>query len=159
MNKQQESLYLKIAIYGGVYLFIVRPLLQKIGIVKSAEEKLVERQNELPNNINPFSPVFYKTGGAGTIILRQSAAANYAQIIYNAMGFVTDDEAAILGVFRQLRTQSQVSYLSEFFTTKYGASLLDFLQRGKNQYNPASGLNADEMNTIFNIVNKLPKYK
>lgn len=159
MNTQQERIFTKIAIGAGVYLLIVRPLLQKIGIVKTEEEKLVEQQNELPNNVNPFSPVFYKTGGAGTKILRISAADNYARTIYDAMGMITDDEAAVFGIFRQLKTQSQVSFLSERFSQKYNVGLLDFLQRGKNQYNPASGLNASEMNTIFSIVNRLPKYK
>lgn len=159
MNTQQERIFTKIAIGAGVYLLIVRPLLQKVGIVKTEEEKLVERQNELPNDVNPFSPVFYKTGGAGTKILRISAADNYAKTIYDAMGMITDDEAAVFGIFRQLKTQSQVSFLSERFSQKYNVGLLDFLQRGKNQYNPASGLNASEMNTIFSIVNRLPKYK
>ncbi len=83
----------------------------------------------------------------------------YSEKIYDALGYFTDDEAAILGVFRSLKTQSQVSYLSDSFYQRYNISLLDFLQRGKNQYNPASGLNSEELNTIIQIVNNLPKYK
>jgi hypothetical protein len=32
------------------------------------------------------------------------------------------------------------------------------LKNGKNQYNPASGLNEDELKTVLSIVNGLPKY-
>ena len=159
MTKQQESIYTKIAIGAGVYFFIVRPILQKIGIVKTPEERLVENQNNLPNNVNPFSPIFWKQGGAGTKILTSGAAKLYSEKIYNALGYFTDDEAAILGVFRSLKTQSQVSYLCDSFFQLYKVSLLDFLQKGKNQYNPASGLNSEELNTIIQIVNNLPKYK
>ena len=75
------------------------------------------------------------------------------------MGYLTDDEAKIYGVFRQLKYQSQISFLAEKFANKYSIDLLEYLKRGKNQFNPGSGLNSEELTVIFNIVNRLPKYK
>lgn len=159
MTKREESIYTKVAIGAGIYLFIVRPLLQKIGIVKTSEDKLVEAQTAKPNNQNPFSPVFWKTGPAGTKLLKMEPASQLAAKIYFSMGNFSDDESAIYGVFRQLKTQSQVSFLSDRFQTMYKTDLLEYLKRGRNQYNPASGLNTDELAVVLNIVNSLPKYK
>lgn len=159
MTKQEESFYTKIAIAAGIYLFAVRPLLQKFGIAKTKEDRLVEAQGMLPNNANPFSPVFWKTGPAGTRILKVEPASQMAAKIYFAMGNFSDDESAIYGVFRSLGTQSQVSFLAARFADMYKVDLLEFLKRGRNQYNPASGLNADELAVVLNIVNQLPKYK
>jgi hypothetical protein len=159
MTKQQESFYTKIAIGAGVYLFVLRPLLQKFGIAATREDRLIKAQETLPNNQNAFSPLFWKTGPAGTKILKVEPASQMAAKIYFAMGNFTDDESAIYGVFRSLGTQSQVSFLSARFTDMYKVDLLDFLKRGRNQYNPASGLNADELAVVLNIVNQLPKYK
>lgn len=159
MTDKQERLYKNLALYAGIYLLVVRPILTKVGIVKSAEDRLLDQQTSLPNNINPFSPAFYRTGGAGTKILTSSAADRFAADIYDAMGYFTDDEAKIYSVFRQLRYQSQVSFLAEKFANKYSIDMLEFMKRGKNQFNPGSGLNSEELTVIFNIVNRLPKYK
>ena len=159
MTAQQERLYKNLAIYAGIYLLLVRPILTKVGIVKSKEDRLIDEQTSLPNNINPFSPAFYRTGGPGTKILTSNAANRYAADIYDAMGYLTDDEAKIYGVFRQLKYQSQISFLAEKFANKYSIDLLEYLKRGKNQFNPGSGLNSEELTVIFNIVNRLPKYK
>lgn len=159
MKKEDKQLIL----YGGIallaYYGVLRPIFKKVGIVKTAEDITVENQTGLPNDKNPFSASFYKYGGTGTKLLTVAAADQYAARLYNAMGYVYDDEAAVFSVFRSLKTKSQVSFLCERFRIKYGVDLLEFLKRGKNQFNAASGLNNDELATIINIVNKLPNYK
>lgn len=159
MTKREESFYWKIAIAAGAYLFVVRPILQKFGIAQTAEDKLVQNQENLPNDKNPFSPVFWKTGPAGTQILKHEYASQWAARIYFAMGNFSDDESAVYSIFRQLKTQSQASYLAMYFRDMYKEDLLEFLKRGRNQFNPASGLNSDELAVIINMINKLPKYK
>jgi hypothetical protein len=153
----------QILLYGGIavltYFGVIRPILKKVGIVKSAEDLLVINQSNVPNKENPFSSQFYKYGPAGTKLLTVAAADQYAARLYNAMGYIYDDEAAVYSVFRSLQAKSQVSFISERFRIKYGVDLLEFLQKGKNQFNAASGLNSDELATVINIVNKLPKYK
>jgi hypothetical protein len=159
MKKEDQKLLIYAGAFALGYFGVIRPILKKIGIVKSREDILVNDQTNLPNNVNPFSTAFYKYGGAGAILLKNSVADQYCKTIYNAMGWVYDDEAAIYSVFRSLKTQSQVSYLAERFKTIYKLDLLEFLKRGKNQFNAASGLNSEELSIIINIVNKLPKYK
>ena len=89
--------------------------------------------------------------------LKVSEALNYCQQIYDALGYVTDDEAAVTSVFRQLKTKSQVSFMADQFQQKYKTDLLQFLKNGKGVL-PQAGLNNDELSTIINIVNRLPKY-
>jgi len=158
--KKEEQQLLKYAIFTGlIYFGVVRPILQKVGIVKTKEDVLVLTQTNLPNSENPFSPIFYKKAGAGAILLKRDFANQLAKRIYNAMGYLTDDESEVFSVFRNLKTQTQVSYLADVFQQNYKSDLLEFLKKGKNQFNVASGLNSDELSVILNIVNKLPKYK
>ena len=49
--------------------------------------------------------------------------------------------------------------MADKFYNKYKLDLFEFLKRGKNQYNPASGLNSDELKVVIDIVNGLPPYK
>lgn len=159
MKKQDQDLLIKGVVITLAYFGVVKPILKKLGIVKSSEDLLVDAQTNIPNKENPFSSLFYKSAPAGAKLLTVAAANMYAKRIYDAMGYTYDDEAAIYSVFRSLAAQSQVSFLSERFRINYGVDLLEFLKKGKNQFNPASGLNNDELAIVINIVNKLPKYK
>lgn len=152
-------------LYGGgfilLYFGVLRPILQKLSIVKSPSDLLVDNVSNTANVTNPFSPAFYKTitaQASGALLIRVATAKDYAKRIYDAMGYFTDDEAAVVSVFRLLRTQSQVSFLSDVFQQTYGTDLIEFLKKGKGIM-PEAGLNNDELSEIINIVNKLPKYK
>lgn len=155
MAKQDNS---KLLLYGGgliiVYFGILKPLLEKLGIAKSqADQQLINQQN-LPNNKNPFSPIYWKTVYGAKLITR-NATNNLAKRIYEAMGFFSDDEPAVFSVFSQMKYKTQVSWLSDVFQQNYKMDLLDFLKRGKGQL-PQAGLNSDELQQILNIVNALP---
>jgi hypothetical protein len=155
MAKQDNS---KLLLYGGgliiVYFGILKPLLEKLGIAKSqADQQLINQQN-LPNNKNPFSPIYWKTVSGAKLITR-NATNNLAKRIYEAMGFFSDDEPAVFSVFSQMKYKTQVSWLSDVFQQNYKMDLLDFLKRGKGQL-PQAGLNSDELQQILNIVNALP---
>jgi hypothetical protein len=155
MAKQDDS---KLLLYGGglliVYFGILRPLLEKLGIARSqADQQLINQQN-LPNNKNPFSPVYWKTIPGPKLITR-NATNSLSKRIYDAMGFFTDDEPAVYSVFSQLKYKTQVSWLADIFQQNYKMDLLDFLKRGKGQL-PQAGLNSDELQQILNIVNALP---
>ena len=158
MKKEDKQLLL----YGGgliiAYFGLIRPILKKVGIVNSANDQLVNNYSNIANAANPFSPIFWKQGGAGTSLIKVAATEALAARIYDAMGYFTDDEAAVYSVFRTLKTQSQVSWLADIFQKKYGSDLFTFLQKGKGIL-PEAGLNSDEIAVIINLVNKLPKYK
>lgn len=159
MKQDNQKLFINAGIIAVAYFGIIRPILTKLGIQKTATDLLVDRQENLPNSQNAFSPNFYKSGGVGTLLLTLANRQNYAKRIYDALGVFTDDESAVFSVFRQLKSQSQVSHLAEYFTQKYKTDLLDYLKRGYSSWNPASGLSSEELQIILNIVNNLPKYK
>jgi hypothetical protein len=161
MDKKTENLLIKVGIIGVAYFVILKPILNKLGITKSDIDRTIENQENKGNKENPFSPLFYKSAPPKTImkLLTIATAESYAKQLYDAMGVFGDDESKVYGVFRNLKTQSQLSFLAEIFQRKYKMDLLDYLKRGYSNINPASGLNNDEMNTVLSIVNKLPKYK
>jgi hypothetical protein len=155
MAKQDDS---KILLYGGglliVYFGILRPILEKFGLATSQAEQQVINQQNLPNNKNAFSPVYWKTIPNAKLITR-NATNGLCKRIYDAMGYFSDDEPAVFSVFAQLKYKTQVSWLADVFQQNYKIDLLDFLKRGKGQL-PQAGLNSDELQQIINIVNALP---
>ncbi len=155
MAKNDDS---KLLLYGGglliVYFGILRPLLEKLGLATSQAEQQVINQQNLPNNKNPFSPVYWKSVPGAKLITRNSTN-NLAKRIYDSMGFFSDDEPQVFSVFSQMKYKTQVSWLSDIFQQNYKMDLLDFLKRGKGQL-PQAGLNDTELQQIINIVNNLP---
>jgi len=145
-------------LYGGglliVYFGILRPILEKFGLATSQAEQQVINQQNLPNNKNAFSPVYWKTIPNAKLITR-NYTNGLCKRIYDAMGFFSDDEPAVFSVFAQLKYKTQVSWLADVFQQNYKIDLLDFLKRGKGQL-PQAGLNSDELQQIINIVNALP---
>ena len=153
MAKDDNKLFQTVVIIGGVYFLVVMPILKKLGIVKSAEVAPVD---------DPFSgSAFLSKIPAGTLLLTSSVAAKYAKTIYDAFGLFGDDEAAVIGVFRLLKTQSQVASLAKRFNEIYKTDLLEYMRNGKqgviNTY--WSGLSDSIINQIKELVSKKPKYK
>ena len=142
---------------GGAILLVYlggRSIFQKLGLVQSDQsaQAAADVQNQMVQlqQGNYFDPDFYKTGGPGTLILTVSAATTLSRILYNSKGTFNDDEAAVYGVFQQLKTRSQVSFLASVFFNIYKKSLIGYL---------SGFLNAEELATVAKITNKLPSYK
>ena len=141
---------------GGLALLFFggRAILQKLGIVETASDQAAaletQAQMQQLSTGNYFDPDYWRTGGAGTLLLTVGAAQNYAAILKNAKGVFNDDESAVYGVFQSLKTRSQVSFLAMVFFQQYGQSMLGFLQ---------SFLNETEMTTVAKITNKLPAFR
>jgi hypothetical protein len=155
MAKQDDS---KLLLYGGglliIYFGILRPILEKFGLATSQAEQQVINQQNLPNNKNPFSPLYWKTISGAKLITRNATNA-LAKRIFDSMGFFSDDEPGVFSVFTQLKTKTQVSWLADIFQQNYKMDLLDFLKRGKGQL-PQAGLSDTELQQLLNIVNTLP---
>ena len=155
MAKQEINPNTILAVGGLALVFFGgRAILQKLGIVETASDQAaaMETQAQMTqlSTGNYFDPDYWRSGGAGTLIITLGAAQNYAAIIKNAKGILNDDEAAVYGVFQSLKTRSQVSFLAMVFFQQYGQSMLGFLQ---------SFLNESEMTTVAKITNKLPAYR
>lgn len=140
---------------GAVVLVFLggRKIFEALGLIKSADDKKSEAEiKEAILNLSEgdyFDPDYWRKGGAGTLILTAAAADNFAKMIFDAKGFLNDDEAKVYGVFQSLKTRSQISYLAMIFFNKYKKSLLTYLLEMFNE---------SEMVSLAKITNKLPKF-
>lgn len=103
---------------------------------------------------NYFDPKFWRTGGDGTLILKQSSAEKFAKQVKDAKGILWDDQDELFAVFKSMKTKSQVSYLSMVFSDLYKKDLPTYIL-GNNLDTEG----AAELVKIKSIVDPLPKYK
>lgn len=131
-------------------LFIVYRLLQKTGLLPSRESNL-EQQNlqalESSNYWN-YNDFLAKAPG-GHALLTQAGAAAFVEDLWDATGYFNDDEQKIYGVFRAMKTQSQIAALAKRFNQLKAQDLYSYL---KNY------LNEEELLTIKKIIDQKPKY-
>jgi hypothetical protein len=92
------------------------------------------------------------------LLIRVATAQEYAKTIHGAFTVFQDDFNAIMSVFSQLKTQSQISFLSDVFSKMYKEDLLSFLTDGGGIL-PWDGLSDTNLEKLTDLVNKLPKYK
>lgn len=155
MKKEDKQLLL----YGGglllAYFGVLRPILQKLGVQNTQADITVFNQQNLPNSINPFSPVYYTTI-SGAKLYTRSYTDQIAKQIYDALGYFSDDEASVIAVFRTIQHKTQVSWLAYVFQKNYKTDLFDFMKNGKG-FLPQAGLSSADLNEIITIVNRLPK--
>lgn len=131
-------------------LFIVYKLAQKIGIFPSAEGK-AEQQNLQALEASTVWDYnkFLSSLPSGALLLTQAGAAAYVDDLWNATGYFNDDEEAIYGVFRAMKTQSQIAALAKRFNQIKNQDLYSYL---KNY------LNDTELLTVKRIIDQKPKY-
>lgn len=148
-KKIDVNIILPYVLVGGA-IFAGYKLLQKLGLIKTASEAAASNAASVLQTANFFAQDYYKTGGAGTLILTNAAADFLAKSVYDSKGYFNDDEDKLFGVFKSLKTKSQVSYLADIFYQKYRRDMITYIR---------SFLNDNEMLTLKNIVDKLPNYK
>jgi hypothetical protein len=117
-------------IVGGLYFLIVRPILQKVGIIKTKEEK---EQDEQEKNLSqgtdsPFNPNYYKTAKAGTALVTKATAQAVAKQIHDAKGYLNDNEEQVYGAIRQLANKAQLSWVADNFYTLYQQDLYTYIR-------------------------------
>jgi hypothetical protein len=158
MTKEEQNLYVRIGVLVGAYFLILKPILEKLGLSKSAEEQQLSKEIDVASTsiTSPFSPRYWKEAKVKTIITTD-ALNKLVSTLYDAQSsFTGDDEASIYNVFRQLKYKTQVSYLADAFQKNYKFDLLESLKNGHpSSINWRSGLNSEELQTVFNIVKNL----
>jgi hypothetical protein len=136
---------------GVVGAIVVYKIAKLTGLIKGEGETKVTARTTEPGSY--WKPQYYKRVG-GTIFTR-AAAEQYAKKIYDALSWYNDDINTILGVFSQVKTKSQVSFLSDIFFQKYGYDLLNYLYFGAGRL-WIDGLNDENINRVISYTDKLP---
>lgn len=131
---------------AAAYFGLLNPILKALGIKESKESK---KASELGKE-DAFNPGYWRKGGAGTLLITDLGSRAYAKVIYDAHGFFNDDEDKVRGVFRQMRTKSQVSFLADKFYKIYNKGLFDYLK---------TFLGSSDLAAIADIVERLPNFK
>lgn len=82
------------------------------------------------------------------MLLTQGAANIYASEVYNSVSpFWFNDPSKFIGVIQNMKTKTQVSYLSDTFENIYGKSMIAYL---------AGYLTPDQLAQAGKIVDALP---
>jgi hypothetical protein len=139
-------------IFGAVYLFrkigsAGSGLFSGLGIINSEEEN--QQLNELKEANYWNFQKFLNDVPAGALLLTMSYSNDLVENLWDATGFFNDDEEAIYGVFRGLKTKSQVAFLAKRFYEIKGQDLYSYL----NNY-----LNDSEMLVVKGIIDQKPMY-
>jgi hypothetical protein len=131
-------------------LYIVYKLAQKVGIFPSQESK-AEAQNlqQLEAASVWDYNKFLSSVPPGALLLTQAGAAAYVEDLWDATGYINDDEETIYGVFRAMKTQSQIAALAKRFNQLKNRDLYGYLR---------NYLNDAEMLNIKKIIDQKPKY-
>lgn len=128
----------------GVGGYVIYSFLQKIGVV---DDKKDEEIAKLFERDSPFDPTLVQRLPRPFLILTDAACETFTDSILDAdrLFYVAQDQ--VYSVFQQLKTKSQVSYLSAYFAKNENKSLIDYLRHL---------LYDNELNRVFQIVNSLP---
>jgi hypothetical protein len=151
----QQKIDTNLLLFGGLLVggyFIIKPLLEKLGLKESAEDRQAKaklREQERTFNIWGGVASIQKSAGKNKLItlLSVNGANFYAKQIKQAFGIVNDNEEQIYNVFRAIRFKSQVASIVTAYSNLYKADLLTTLK---------SRLSESELNEIINIIETKP---
>ena len=115
---------------GLGYLFVINPLLKKLGLKPDFKDKEYEKLMQEVIGSPIWTPQFYQNEGGNSF--NYQIAQTYAERLYDATqggytGWGTD-ESSIAGVFNDLGSTGNVSIVSEAYQDMYGSSLISVLE-------------------------------
>lgn len=150
---------------GGVVYFLYK----KFGgaVTEYFQEKRQESADTTggsTSNVSPFNYTafnnYWKTGGrlpSKYAIFKDSVPTDIAKKIYDAMGYISDNDDVIKAQIKRCNSKVKVAQVSERFTQLYSRDLLTFLKEGVGiRWN--AGLDAENLDAILKYVNSLPTY-
>lgn len=137
-----------VATLAGLYL--VYKVLQKIGVVPTAASTAATQNLQQLQAANYWDyNNFLATAPAGHALLTQAGAAAYVDDLWDATGTFNDDEEKIYGVFRAMKTKSQVAALAKRFNQLKSFDLYNYLE---------NYLNESELLKVKAIIDQKPNY-
>lgn len=131
----------------------LKGFLNKLGITESQDTKDLDK--EAANPYSPWSPLFWTKGPTGTILLRVADMEKMYQTLQDSWGYFDDDEEKAKGVIKGLKTQSQLSFFSDWMKKTKSIDLFDYMRGGAYWHR----LEDSDMNELTEYIKKLPKYK
>jgi len=150
MNKIDPNVLIKAGV-AIIALLIGRKVLQSVGVIPTSQD--VQNQQNLQQlevanywNYNDFLSKI----PAGALLLTQSGATAYVNDLWDATGMFNDDEEKIYGVFRAMKTKSQVAALAKRFNQLKAKDLYGYL----NDY-----LDDSELLRVKQIIDSKPLYR
>lgn len=161
-QKNQEQLITAAIIVGGGWAVLhfggdaIKKFLSSLNPLADDPASTKKIQANASSPTSPWSPSFYKKAPAGTSLLTEFQAKVYTDRLLNSVGYLSDNFSMALGVFKAMKTQSQVSYLADYFFRSQGQDLLTWLQG--NTY-PVDRFSDQEVEQMIDYVDGLPKYK
>jgi hypothetical protein len=129
--KNDLSLTTGLYIGGGIilYAYVLKPILNKLGITKSVDD----RANEAATSNPAFDPTFFKgakyilTGAAAT---KQAKAINDAWVWYHKnLDGSYNNAPAVFTVYRELKNKAQMSQVAAAYALLYAIDLYSDLYK------------------------------
>ena len=152
MDKKLQENIIKYAIGAGLaYFLVARPILMKLGILKSDKQTSIE--NETLKIDSAFNPNYWKQF-SGPKVITDIALNDIINIIQDSFGVISDNYDAVLAQFKKLSYKTQVSYLADKWQQQKGTDFLSFLGNGGGIF-PWDGLSNDHLAALISYVNNL----
>ena len=154
MAKVNNDIIIKVATYaagaGLTYFLIVKPILTKLGLVKSAAQLSAEQAGIK-------LPVYNPSGSGYTYTITKTTAETLAHNVYGAFNFFGINASSyILNSFKQCKTQGDVNMMVTAFNKMHNIDFYEFLKTGGGLFF-WDGLSSSELTTLNNYVSNLPK--
>ena len=131
---------------------------------KEQQKEKIEIYETTTSSANPFNDTkFLNEAVAKKVIVNRLAdgGKQKARELYGYFGVFNEDETKIIDFFRRLNSQYQVAQISKSMREIYKKSLLELMREGVPTFffQVGNGLSTEDINKVFVIVSKLPKYK
>jgi|TARA_R110000744_G_scaffold157313_3_gene273054 hypothetical protein len=131
-----------------IYFGIVKPIFNKLGITKDKAERQGEKAKNKLIKADYFNPLLYNNNKSRAY-LTEEEASSLAYKIYNAKGYIYDDESVAVSSVKKTNNLVDVSLLAKEFQELYNKDLQTYL---------VSFLELDNYTTIENHINQLRKF-
>jgi hypothetical protein len=152
-------------IVGGLVYFLAKKFGGAITeFVQEKREESADASGAATSNVSPFNYSaffnYWKAGGRfpkGVLYFTSSTANDICKKIYDAMGYITDDEDIVKAQFKRANSKVKIAQISERFTQLYQRDLLTYIKDGVG-VRWSAGLDPANLDTIIKYVNSLPTY-
>jgi hypothetical protein len=127
-NKVLITAGLVVGVGTLAYFLLARPILTKLNIIDSRDDKKAKKFLEKAHQDGFFKPTYYKQNES-KITLTTTNAKLIAKYINDSWGLFNDDEEAVYANMMFIKTKEDLSFVSYWYSQRAGASLLDDLYK------------------------------